>query len=106
MSTYEEILEIKSAEVEAEKTENGGNGLFTSVNNVRREFTNEEYEDRKVILAQTAFDKQQFGYIEARQIAYGSIADQLDMQYWDAVNGTTNWKDHIAQVKDDNPKPE
>ena len=105
MATYEEILEIKSAEVEALKTENGGNGLFTSVNNVRQEFTNEEYEDRKVILAQTEFDKQQFGYIQARQEAYGSIAEQLDMQYWDAVNGTTTWKDHIAQVKSDNPKP-
>ena len=43
--------------------------------------------------------------IQNRQIAYGSIADQLDMQYWDSVNGTTTWKDHIAQVKADNPKP-
>ena len=43
--------------------------------------------------------------IQDRQIAYGSIADQLDMQYWDSVNGTTTWKDHIAKVKSDNPKP-
>jgi hypothetical protein len=43
--------------------------------------------------------------IEDREIAYGSIADQLDMQYWDGVNGTTTWADHIAQVKADNPKP-
>ena len=43
--------------------------------------------------------------IEDRKLAYGSIADQLDMQYWDSVNGTTTWKDHIAQVKADNPKP-
>ena len=43
--------------------------------------------------------------IENRKIAYGSIADQLDMQYWDGVNGTTTWKDHITQVKSDNPKP-
>ena len=40
-----------------------------------------------------------------RQSAYASIQDQLDMQYWDAVNGTTTWKDHITQVKSDNPKP-
>jgi hypothetical protein len=44
--------------------------------------------------------------IENRKIAYGSIQDQLDMQYWDSVNGTTTWADHIAQVKSDNPKPE
>ncbi len=27
-----------------------------------------------------------------------------DMQYWDKVNGTTNWEDAIAKVKLDNPK--
>ena len=35
---------------------------------------------------------------------YGSYGDQLDMMYWDEVNGTTTWKDHIAKVKADNPK--
>ena len=28
--------------------------------------------------------------IENRKKGYGSIADQLDMQYWDAVNDTNN----------------
>ena len=45
-------------------------------------------------------------YQRDRAIAYPSIQDQLDMQYWDNVNGTTNWKDAIAKVKSDNPKPE
>jgi hypothetical protein len=27
------------------------------------------------------------------------------MQYWDAVNGTTTWKDHVAAVKAKYPKP-
>ena len=40
-----------------------------------------------------------------RAKAYPSIQDQMDMQYWDAVNGTTTWKDAIAKVKSDNPKP-
>ena len=43
--------------------------------------------------------------IESRRIAYGSVQDQLDMQYWDSVNGTTTWKDAIAAVKTENPKP-
>ncbi len=43
--------------------------------------------------------------IEARVLAYGSTGSQLDMQYWDSVNSTTTWADHIAQVKSDNPKP-
>jgi len=42
----------------------------------------------------------------ARTEAYGSIGDQLDMQYHDLVDGTTTWKDHVAKVKSDNAKPE
>lgn len=45
-------------------------------------------------------------YKEKRADAYGSIGDQLDMQYWDAANGTTTWKDHVAKVKSDHPKPD
>ena len=44
-------------------------------------------------------------YKSDRAAAYASIGDQLDMQYWDAVNGTTTWKDHQPKVKADNPKP-
>lgn len=40
-----------------------------------------------------------------RASAYKTIEEQLDMQYWDSVNGTTTWKDHIAEVKANNPKP-
>ena len=43
-------------------------------------------------------------YIEPRKKAYPSIQEQMDMQYHDAVNGTTTWKDAIEQVKTDNPK--
>jgi hypothetical protein len=41
----------------------------------------------------------------ARADAYPSLQEQMDMQYWDSVNGTTTWKDAIAKVKSDNPKP-
>jgi hypothetical protein len=44
-------------------------------------------------------------YQRDRATAYASIADQLDMQYWDSVNGTTTWADHIAAVKAAHPKP-
>ena len=40
-----------------------------------------------------------------RASAYPSLQEQMDMQYWDSVNGTTTWKDAIAKVKADNPKP-
>jgi hypothetical protein len=44
-------------------------------------------------------------YQEQRASAYPSIQEQLDMQYWDSVNGTTTWKDAIEAVKTENPKP-
>ena len=40
----------------------------------------------------------------ARYDGYGPIADQLDMMYWDQVNGTTTFRDHIAAVKAAHPK--
>ena len=51
---------------------------------------------------QTEYDNNQ--YQRDRKIAYPAMVDQLDMQYWDQVNGTTTWKDAIAKVKTDNPK--
>jgi hypothetical protein len=59
--------------------------------------------EAKIAEQKTAYDNNE--YQRDRAVAYASIQDQLDMQYWDSVNGTTTWKDHIAQVKSDNPKP-
>ncbi len=44
-------------------------------------------------------------YKDDRKAAYGSIQDQLDMMYWDQVNGTSTWKDHIDIIKLAHPKP-
>jgi hypothetical protein len=44
-------------------------------------------------------------YKALRAKEYPSIQNQLDMQYWDSVNGTTTWATAIAKVKTDNPKP-
>jgi hypothetical protein len=45
-------------------------------------------------------------YARDRAAAYPSIQEQLDMQYWDSVNGTTTWADAIAAVKAAHPKGE
>jgi len=100
MATLEELTVEATAEIEAAKP------MYKQVNNLRLEFTDADYEQAIVDLANSKFSEQQFGYIQARSEAYGSVQDQLDMQYWDGVNGTTLWADHIAQVKADNPKPE
>ena len=51
---------------------------------------------------QAEYDANQ--YQRDRATTYPSIQEQLDMQYWDKVNGTTNWENAIAKVKLDNPK--
>ena len=63
----------------------------------------EEAVQAKITELQTDYDAKQ--YHRDRAISYPSIQDQLDMQYHDAINGTTTWKDAIAKVKADNPKP-
>ena len=58
--------------------------------------------EAKMAEIQAEYDANQ--YQRDRATAYPTIQDQLDMQYWDNVNGTTNWEDAIAKVKADNPK--
>ena len=65
--------------------------------------TDKEIND-KVAELLAEYDSKQ--YQRDRAVAYPSIGDQLDMQYHDAVDGTTTWKDAVAKVKADNPKPE
>ena len=54
-------------------------------------------------LIDAEFEK--IAYIQKRAAAYPTIQEQLDMQYWDGVNGTTIWADTVASVKSENPKP-
>ena len=53
----------------------------------------------------TLYQRQRTGEAGTTDTIYASIGDQLDMQYKDAVNGTTTWKDHVAAVKAKYPKP-
>ena len=57
--------------------------------------------EAKMVELQADYDAKQY----QRDRVYPSIQEQLDMQYWDSVNGTTTWKDAVAKVKADNPKP-
>lgn len=45
-------------------------------------------------------------YIIKRRAKYKSWQEQLEMQYDDAINGTTTWIDYIASVKSLYPKPQ
>ena len=53
------------------------------------------------------FNANQTAYNNAVNVGkrkYPEIHEQLDMMYHDQVDGTTTWKDAIAQIKADNPK--
>ena len=99
MATQEELQALADQEIEDAKP------LYKQVNSERMEFSEEDYAQAKIDLGNSKWNDQQFGYIQARQEAYPSIPEQLDMLYWDKVNDTTTWKDAIAEVKADNPKP-
>ena len=43
-------------------------------------------------------------YLGKRRNAYPSVEDQLDMIYWDKVNGTATWVEAVGAVKAAFPK--
>jgi hypothetical protein len=44
-------------------------------------------------------------YQRDRVKEYPLIQEQLDMQYWDKINGTDTWEQAINAVKAKHPKP-
>lgn len=61
-------------------------------------------EELSNMLDQRNFEISNNEYIKNRKNSYKTIEEQLDMIYWDKVNNTSIWEDHITQVKTDNPK--
>jgi len=56
----------------------------------------------KIIEVQAEYDANQYQRDRAKE--YPSIQEQLDMQYWDSVNGTNTWQDKINEIKTKYPK--
>jgi len=93
------------------------NGSLTKmVDGVSRTLSTDEYNTTIDGWAQASFDKEvekaliadggeSANYAQYRRDAYPSIGDQLDMQYKDAANSTTTWRDAIAAVKTKYAKP-
>ena len=103
IKTIEQFRTEATSEIESEKP------LYAQVNNERREFTDAEYDQAIEDRAQYKLDEQDNGYVRARQEAYASIGDQLDLLYHDMTAGkgdkTGEWYKAVKKVKDDNPKP-
>jgi hypothetical protein len=58
--------------------------------------------DAELTRLQAEYDAKQ--YQRDRVAEYPSIQEQLDLLYWDKVNGTDNWEQAIAAVKAEYPK--
>ena len=90
--------------------------LTKMVNGNSIDLSTDEYNATIDGWAQASFDQESANYIienggesanyaQYRRDAYPSIDDQLDMQYKDAANSTTTWRNAIAAVKTKYPKP-
>ncbi len=60
--------------------------------------------ETKLVELQAEYDATE--YARNRKAEYPSIEDQQDMQFHDAIDGTTTWQDAIQAVKTKYPKPE
>jgi hypothetical protein len=76
------------------------------VNGIEVELTVEEIEQVELEIQQAIAEKDANAWLESRISEYPSIEEQMDMMYWDNVNGTTVWKDTIEAIKEKYPKPE
>lgn len=94
----DKIKAIQSLRPSAEWTMSGDELNWLDTNTTKP--TDSEI-DAELTRLQAEYDANQY----QRDRVYPSIQDQLDMQYWDKVNGTTTWQDAIAKVKADTPKP-
>ncbi len=63
---------------------------------------NQSLVDAEVTRLQAEYDSKQ--YQRDRAEAYPSLAEQADMQFHDAVDGTSTWLDAISAVKLQFPK--
>ena len=109
LKTLEQFTAEAQTEIDAKKTANGGDGMFAQVNNVRREFTDAEYDQAIKDSAAWKLDQQDNNYIRERQESYPALDEQFDLLYHDMVAGkgdkTGEWFKAVKKVKDDNPKP-
>jgi len=65
----------------------------------RIDFKDEATDAQKALAKEILAKHNPYDYQEERRKAYAPIGDQLDMIYWDKVNGTDLWVQHIAEVK-------
>jgi|TARA_R110000824_G_scaffold38050_1_gene116542 hypothetical protein len=82
---------------------------FHNINGVSVQFTAGEESARDKVEADFATRQEDYvtnrKYKADRRESYLPIGEQLDMLYWDKVNDTELWNEHVAAVKAAHGKP-
>lgn len=81
-----------------------GDNISFYIQNGMNEGEVEKAFNEKWYLKGFAPEKPEKTYSEKRREEYPPIEEQLDMIYWDNVNGTSFWKDKITEIKEKYPK--
>lgn len=68
-------------------------------NNKNAKWTGSEFIFEDIIVEPIEPPPTPLTYKEKRAAEYPTLSDQLDMLYWDKINGTNNWIDSITRVK-------
>lgn len=100
MLKYAKIIDetIKSCMVAAGNDTEYYKSLGMEEMDVEQAYTGEWY------IAGYAPPKPELTYKEKRLAEYPDIGEQLDMIYWDKVNGTNLWQEKISEIKAKYPK--
>ena len=108
--TIEEATALAQAEIDAKKTINGGEGMFAQVNNVRREYTEKEYEQAVFDLANSKMYVANEKWMQDRAEAYPSQLSFIEAYTEKEILGESEkWDAYVVdynKVRSDNPKPE
>lgn len=110
VSKYSEVADINlvlSEHVQYYIDSDGNNITNTNYNEAKADQFLEEIKKQAPHEEKIDINHENYDYCYARCNAddgYVSIGEQQDMQYWDTVNGTTTWQDHIRSVKEKYPK--
>jgi len=93
------------------------NGFVAATHTNEQIITQEMYPDCEIVSYYGSFkmspvpqrdprsdEEKKLSYQSLRKMAYPSLADQLDMLYWDITNKTGLWRESIKAVKERYPK--
>ena len=73
-------------------------------NTTRKVIYNPDRKEARLLAEQQAREAHENNYKTLRQKAYPTTKEQLDMIYWDKVNGTEKWVELIQNIKTKYPK--